>query len=440
MPGDGPPACPFIAFEDERDERSSSPDHRHRCFAEVTPAPRALAHQEAYCLSSAFPVCPTFQDWARREAAQARAAGRSTPGTAGVAVGVVGAAATGRDADDPGPGDDDPEPEDKPVPARGPEDDDEDPWSSQLPSNEPPARRNPPRDWAAPPPWAGGAAAGSAAAGSGASSSAGGPRDPGSPDPNSSGRSPDFLASRSSGAGLAGSAADRIASGQPGAAPTPASPPSDELAGLVAPAAAVAATRPAPIPRPPSGAHPTTTASGRRPTVSSTRAKGPTQDHDGPAWETARRYEAYPTIKARASLPGIPRVLLWVGVLAIGAAALFFLPDVLDIFGGGGGGAAPTPSPTSSAAATAAPTDTPIPEPTPQTYTIKKGDILNKIAKKFGLTLDQLLAANKATIKDPNKIKVGQVIIIPVPAPSDFTDPSAAAPSGEAAPTDSPAP
>src|SRR5262245_13148762 len=98
LPGDGPPACPFIAFEDERDERSSSPDHRHRCFAEVTPAPRALAHQEAYCLSSAFPVCPTFQDWARREAAQARAAGRSTPGTAGVAVGLTAASVSDDDS------------------------------------------------------------------------------------------------------------------------------------------------------------------------------------------------------------------------------------------------------------------------------------------------------------------------------------------------------
>src|SRR3954462_1983791 len=71
---DGAPACPFVAFEDDRDERATSPDHRHRCYAEAKPAPRALAHQEAYCLSSAFPVCPTFQDWARREAAQARAA------------------------------------------------------------------------------------------------------------------------------------------------------------------------------------------------------------------------------------------------------------------------------------------------------------------------------------------------------------------------------
>src|SRR5829696_7931920 len=68
----GAPACPFVAFDDDRDERATSPDHRHRCYAEVEPAPRALAHQEAYCLSSAFPVCPTFQDWARREAARAR--------------------------------------------------------------------------------------------------------------------------------------------------------------------------------------------------------------------------------------------------------------------------------------------------------------------------------------------------------------------------------
>ena len=69
---DGAPACPFVAFEDDRDGRALAPDHRHRCFAESRPAPRALAHQEAYCLASAFPVCPTFQDWARREAAAAR--------------------------------------------------------------------------------------------------------------------------------------------------------------------------------------------------------------------------------------------------------------------------------------------------------------------------------------------------------------------------------
>ena len=70
---DGAAACPFVAFEDDRDERATVPDHRHRCYADLRPSPRALAHQEAYCLSSSFPVCPTFQDWARRESARARA-------------------------------------------------------------------------------------------------------------------------------------------------------------------------------------------------------------------------------------------------------------------------------------------------------------------------------------------------------------------------------
>src|SRR5262245_30729571 len=79
LPPDGAPACPFVAFEDDRDGRSTAPDHRHRCFAEPRPAPRALAHQEAYCLSSAFPVCPTFQDWARREAAATRPAAAAGP-------------------------------------------------------------------------------------------------------------------------------------------------------------------------------------------------------------------------------------------------------------------------------------------------------------------------------------------------------------------------
>lgn len=63
-------ACPFVAFEDDRERRSTLPDHRHRCYAEPSAAPRALAHQEAYCLTGNFPACPTFQDWARREAAR----------------------------------------------------------------------------------------------------------------------------------------------------------------------------------------------------------------------------------------------------------------------------------------------------------------------------------------------------------------------------------
>jgi LysM repeat protein len=46
------------------------------------------------------------------------------------------------------------------------------------------------------------------------------------------------------------------------------------------------------------------------------------------------------------------------------------------------------------------------------TYTIKKGDTLSAIAKRYGTTVDAILKANP-NIKNPNLIKVGQVINIP---------------------------
>jgi len=146
--------------------------------------------------------------------------------------------------------------------------------------------------------------------------------------------------------------------------------------------------------------------------------------HDGPSWEHARRYEAYPTIKTRAGfggiggVPGLPRVAILAGALGIAALALFFLPALLGV-GGGGGGASPSPSAT--AQVTAPPSPTPEPAPTAQTYTIKEGDTLSKIAKRNDITLDQLLAANKDTIKDPDRISVGDEIIIPLPVPDEVS-------------------
>ena len=46
------------------------------------------------------------------------------------------------------------------------------------------------------------------------------------------------------------------------------------------------------------------------------------------------------------------------------------------------------------------------------TYTVKPGDTLSKIAVRNGLTLAQLLQANPQ-VKDPNRIKVGDVINLP---------------------------
>jgi LysM repeat protein len=419
---DASPACPFVAFEDDRDARADRPDHRHRCFAEPEPAPRALAHQEAYCLSSAFPVCPVFQGWARREAAHARVV--ETPAAAA--------------------------PPSDPTPSETEHRADE--WASPPPSTDddqaplpPEPRRNPPRDWAAPPPWATGAAGGAGAVSSGR---------PAADDPAGT---PDFLTKRSTeGQGLAGSAADRLARGDTLGA-SRSTPPDPELAGLVASGTASAMplsaderieaerTRErdaemAAYAR----AVESSAAKVKRRSVSSTRSNHGPRDaasgphvpvqHEGPSWEKARRYEAYPQIRGGSSLAslagGIPRVALLAGALALAAIALFFLPALFGV--GDDGGSSPSPS-ASSPTVTASPEPTPTPAPTPQTYVIQQGDTLSAIAAEFGITLEELLAANEGTIEDPNRISAGQEIIIPIPTPEEVGGGSAA-PTEEATP------
>jgi N-acetylmuramoyl-L-alanine amidase len=106
------------------------------------------------------------------------------------------------------------------------------------------------------------------------------------------------------------------------------------------------------------------------------------------------------------------------GALVVAALLLFFLPTVLNIGGKqelpGGASAAPT-----GAAPSASVEPTPVPEPTPIIYTVKTGDTLNKIAKKFNVTVQAIEDANKDTIKDPNRIKVGDKFVIPTPAPAE---------------------
>jgi LysM repeat protein len=78
-----------------------------------------------------------------------------------------------------------------------------------------------------------------------------------------------------------------------------------------------------------------------------------------------------------------------------------------------------TPSPSPDATETTAPTRTspatPSPSPTAtpegETYTIQEGDTLTAIAESFGVTLDELIAANNIT--DPNNVPVGTVLVIP---------------------------
>lgn len=413
---DGAPACPFVAFEDERDERSSSPDHRHRCYAEVRPAPRALAHQEAYCLSSAFPVCPTFQEWAKREAARARAAQER----ADAASGGGGWRGAGDPAVDAAAG--------PPSDSRQGDADRALEWTED-PSGALPPRRNPPRDWAAPPPWAGGPV---------------GSAPPRGRTPGGEADAPDVPAE---GRGLAGSSADLIAAetaaqsaaeSRSDEAPTAHAPadqssrsqaPDDELAALVR-------RRQDPLEPVDDRDYSPVSRTGPRPAVSSTRDRELERERErereaalvGPSWERPRRFEAYPTIRARTSMPALPRLGVMAAALAIAALALFFLPGLLGIgrpttSGPGTVGSGSPGATTPNASESVEPTIPPA--PTPQTYIIKSGDTLSKIAKAFGITLEELLAANKATITNPNKIAIGDEIIIPAPLPDEFTDPGA---------------
>jgi hypothetical protein len=289
-----------------------------------------------------------------------------------------------------------------------------------LPADVPPIRRNPPRDWAAPPPWApGGTGTGSI----GAPRSAGGER----------ASTPGFLAERvDESSGLAGSAADRLAAGPSTTrdvegSPSPydrdaSAPPDKELAGLVGGRRVEA---PGHDYLPPSR-------STRRPSVSSTRSSNRERERErerdaiiGPSWEHARRYEAYPTIRSRAGLPNPPRVAVLAGALVIAAVALFLLPGLLGI-GGGGQGDSATPS-AGSGQGVASPSLEPASPvaPTPQVYVVEPGDTMSRIASRFGLTLEELCDANKDTVADCDKIAIGDEITIPVRPPDEFTEPSA---------------
>lgn len=360
-PLDAPLACPFLAFEDDRDGRSLRPDHRHRCFAEVRPAPRAIAHQERYCLTPAFTTCPTFLDWARREAAVVRepsggeaARGVATQSSVAPAGERRGSIAVGAAADA--------------APGTGPAGE---------------------RDWAAPPPWAGGRV----------------PAEPAAP-------VPPFLTSRGGSADEPVGAPNEPAalwSGSPGRAGSSerAGSPAGDAGGWVTGEEADA-TRP----------------------VDPLRRRSDRSPSEVPPWERPRRSEAYPRLRTRMGLPSVPPLLLAAAAVLAAAVALFFLPPMLlDL-----GRAAPSPSPSpplASPSVAVAPSPSPI--PTPLVYTVQAGDTLSKIAKRFGVSLDALIAANKDTIPNPDRIKIGDQIIIPTPPPDVIPGGSSPNPSGEAA-------
>jgi LysM repeat protein len=502
---DGAPACPFVAFEDARDDRADRPDPRHRCYAESPPAPRARAHQEAYCLSSNFPVCPTFQDWARREAARIttsaaggspaerlrdvpaqREAGARPPAFEAVAAPIAGNGPGPGGSSTGTPGGRSPDPIFPPAipgaapggslldravgPERGADDDPGHGETAGEPRSpwELPPRRSVQPEWSAPPPWAPsrGAAPDDPIEAPGFLRSGGGgpsPADPGTSRrgatdiegddavPLSGDPSPDrdtaIARLRALGMGATSAGEDdpggTLARPRPGAGVgRPVEPLVGQSAGVARPAAAGVVEN---------GIVPGSAARAASAEGSGGRSRGglarllgwdrrpragaakPARRVDRePAWERPRRFEAYPTLKTRVGVSAPSRLVLAIAALLVAAAVLFFVPPLfLKPSSGTAPGAsrspaasAAAPGASGSAAASAAPSTKPL--PTQQTYTVHPGDTLSRIAKRFGVTVEALLAANK-NIKNPNQIKIGDVIVIPSPAPSGVVNGAPAA-------------
>ena len=81
---------------------------------------------------------------------------------------------------------------------------------------------------------------------------------------------------------------------------------------------------------------------------------------------------------------------------------------------------APAPEPVPEPAPESAPAPEPVPEPAPTVaeggYVVKSGDCLWSIAQKTygtGRQWNVIYEANKAVIKNPNDLRVGQVLVIP---------------------------
>lgn len=421
--GEGPTACPFVALDSDRDRRSDEPDHRHRCYAEPTPAPRAFAHQEAYCLSPNFPACPIFRDWAVRAAARPAAPGRGreaqqpadwaapppwAPDPVADGPEQLGAFDTESEPDpEPGPEVTEPEnpehlaasvqPPEVPVPPAAP-------IRPPEPAQPAPIERIPslPRDTAG--------------------------------QPQVETYSPDAAAARDA----AERDAARDAAVRDAAAATAAAAQRDATRRESADAATAAAAPPSflasrtPLsdpsePRqyvePPRRAQAPVSAPRLR--TSPTDERAAQREALLPSWERDRRPGAHPIVRGgrpRGSdesdlMSRLTTILAVLALLSLSLLLVVFVPGFLG--GGSARPSVPAGAVSPSAAVIVTPTPgppTPTPAPSMRTYTIKSGDSLFTIALSFGLTVDQILAANPE-ITDPNLILVGQVINIP---PDDF--------------------
>jgi LysM repeat protein len=104
-----------------------------------------------------------------------------------------------------------------------------------------------------------------------------------------------------------------------------------------------------------------------------------------------------------------------IGFIVVVAALAAFLYVGLNWATGPGRAAALATQPTATPIAVVPP---PPPAPSPTvgetSYVVQNGDYPEKIAQKFGIKTDELIAANN--IDDPQKLQIGQTLKIPPPA------------------------
>jgi LysM repeat protein len=441
-PFDGPKACPFVALELDRDRRSERPDYRHRCFAEATPAPRSIAHQEAYCLSPGFSACPIFQDWALRAAARPVGAPVPEPAIAAATV----AASERVDAEPPI--EDELPPIDDPLPPVTPmtsaQEDVDEPIAAETGGNDefeldapPPTAAAPLAPTPVPEPWddapaeqddhqAAAVAAGAARAWDEPDRTEQLSVFDDTPAPNLPGAltAPELDPQSSWGQPDAGYQEPPDLETPPGYVPPPARRdepmPIEEEAAVPAFLAGRAAQRPSTALPPP------------QPTE---RVK---REELVPSWEIDGRYGAESPDDDRGGggrFDSLLTAIAVIAILALGVAGVLFLPGLLAGGPGPSRTAAPsaalpsglpsalpsaaaslepTTAPATTEATAVAPTTEPSPAASPRLYRVRAGDTLFRIARRFDTTVDAILAANP-DISDPNDIFVGQFIAIPQP-------------------------
>lgn len=357
MAGEGPRACPFVALADDPDVRAGAPDPRHRCYAQDPPEPRSHAHQRTYCLTPNYPSCAYFLDWASRR--QARLVGTPAPGAPSSWRGALAGAH-------------------RPDLALG-----------QLGAFDRIEETAPP--------------------GSAPRADAHRPTPPAIPVlPRSS------APAAPTDAGTSYATASRLLrTAAPRDAEEEDDEPEDEEAEPAEPArpgARLASWLRRDPTEEPDGVSIAPIRQARR-GIFETRPRAP-QSNARPQmpWERTRRRESYPSLSLPVGAPAVPGIVIALAVVAVIAAIGLILPGLLTQ-----PSSRPAAQPTATAMVERSPlpaAGTAAPAAPARTYTVARGDTVERIARRFRITVRELLAANPK-ITDPNRIRIGDRLTIP---------------------------